>query len=688
MAVIISAQRPVRGGAGFASRAGIAFLAIAAGLAVAGAIGAGVKLTLLIAALIAPFALLVVFARPHWAVATYVVLVYADLLSILVQYQGLPSLARLAGFLLLGSVLGYRLIIHKQGLVSDPVTWWLIVYGLVVALGLLYARDPDLVMTEVVEFVRSFLTYLVVINGITTLRRLTGSVYGLLAIGVLLASLTVFQTVTGDFSQEFGGLAQAKVTGITELTDAPRPGGTLGDANYYGQSLLIVLPFAFYLVSKGKGSVARLAGIASIITLVAAIIFTYSRGDLLALAWVIFAALIYKRPRLPYIVAGLGVLVLLLSFLPATYYARLSTLLDIAGGNRSTIIAESSLRGRAGAATAAVSMFADHPLLGVGRHNYPLYELDYVTGTDFAFKSQGIPPHDLYLEIAAEQGAIGLIVVSGLLITAGRALLEARRRFLAAGLTSQAELAVWLAIALSGYLVSSVFLHGAYLYMLWLQIALIVALRQIARLETSSPEPAPVLPPPDTSMHVLELPVEIPVQQEAGMASPSPAPAGQVPQLVAQALADHGAEPKNPRFLPCWRRSCWLVTQQGTGSVPGGNQPTISGKTGTITATDPHLWAAFTPPAANPVSIRRRYRHGHKEQSCGPILGNGPCLPPGRGARRSRPRPHPHRSQPEAVRSSDAICCSALQRDLGMGLGPCLTRGLHVTEASATHHIR
>ena len=207
----------IQAGPRLASRFGFALLALVAGLALAVAIGFDVHFNLLVAGLLAPFALLVVFARPHLAVSIYVVLVYADLLSILVQYEGLPSLARLAGFVLLVSVLGYRLVIRRQGLVAESLmTWWLVVYGLVVALGLAYARAPDLVLPEVVEFVRNFLAYLVIVNTITTVGRLKVTIYALLAMGVLLASLTVFQTVTGDFSQNFGGLAQAKLTGITE----------------------------------------------------------------------------------------------------------------------------------------------------------------------------------------------------------------------------------------------------------------------------------------------------------------------------------------------------------------------------------------------------------------------------------------------------------------------------------------
>jgi len=247
--------------------------------------------------------------------------------------------------------------------------------------------------------------------------------------------------------------------------------------------------------------------VASII-LLAAIIFTYSRGDLLSLVFVVVAALFYKRPRLPLIMAGVLVLGFVLSFLPASYYARLSSLADVVGGNSSSIITESSLLGRAGAATAAVAMFADHPILGVGRNNYPLYELDYIAGTSLALTSQGIHPHDLYLEIAAEQGVVGLIIMSGILVTAMQALVEARRRFVALGNDTQAELAVWLAIGLIGYLISSLFLHGAFLYILWLQIALIAALRQISRLETTEPErrstaaPTPTVDAPEKAGRV------------------------------------------------------------------------------------------------------------------------------------------------------------------------------------------
>jgi hypothetical protein len=206
--------------------------------------------------------------------------------------------------------------------------------------------------------------------------------------------------------------------------------------------------------------------------------------------------MLFKRPRLHVLLLiALGG-VLALAALPSNYVERMSIVFDALTGNQRAILTEYSLRGRAGAVSAAVDMFADHMVLGVGRENYPLYQLDYLEGSALAFHNRAIPPHDLYLEIATEHGAVGLVVFAGLILACVRALREARRRFMTLLDRDGAELAGWLGIGLLGYLVSGLFLHGAFLYMLWLQIALIVALRQISRnAEVVEPRPASLLPP-------------------------------------------------------------------------------------------------------------------------------------------------------------------------------------------------
>ncbi|MEP6774571.1 MAG: O-antigen ligase family protein, partial [Chloroflexota bacterium] len=395
------------------------------------------------------------------------------------RYDGFPALARFAGVAVLTAALGYRLFVQRRPLARDRITGWLLAYGVMVAAGVLYARAPDLVVTNVIEFVRCFFTYLIVINIITTSGRLHAALYTLMGAAVVLATLTLVQSLTGTFDQDFGGLAQYRVSDIAGDTEGARPGGTIGDANYYGQLLVIMIPVALYLLFEGR-RIWKVVGLASAAILTAAVVFTYSRGDALALGAIVVAAVIYKRPN-PLLLAG-GVVALLLAvpLMPANYVARLATVVDVVEGNQMTIYGEDSIRGRAGATQAAIEMFAEHSFFGVGRENYPLYQLDYLSGTAFARVAKGIPPHNLYLEVAAEHGIMGLIVFGGVLVVSWLALVDARRRFKLVHAHREFELTGWLGIVLIGYLVTALFLHGAFLYILWLIISLIAAARQIA----------------------------------------------------------------------------------------------------------------------------------------------------------------------------------------------------------------
>lgn len=455
-------------------------VALGAGAAIGLFAGAGLSTTMLLLGLLAPFGLMLVLARPHWASVLYMVLVYTDLLSILVRYHDFPALARYAGIALVTAVLGYRIFVLRERPVTDKLTGWLLLYGVMVGVGVIYARSPDLVVSNVIEFVRSFFTYLIVINTLTSLKRVNTALYALMGAGVFLATLTIFQTLTGTFDNDFGGLAQYRVSDIAGDSEAARPGGTIGDANYYGQLLLVVVPVALYLLFDGKSRLAKLIGLACTGILTVAVIFTYSRGDALALGAMAVAVVFFRRPNPLIVAGGIVALILAIPVLPANYMARLTTVLDVAQGNQQTIYGEDSIRGRAGATQAAIEMFADHPLFGVGRENYPLYQLEYLNGTGFIKVAKGIPPHNLYLEVAAEHGLMGILVFGGLLVAAWLAIMDARKRFRAIRAKTEYHLTSWLAVMFIGYLVTAVSLHGAFLYILWMIIALIAAVRVLA----------------------------------------------------------------------------------------------------------------------------------------------------------------------------------------------------------------
>jgi hypothetical protein len=119
-------------------------------------------------------------------------------------------------------------------------------------------------------------------------------------------------------------------------------------------------------------------------------------------------------------------------------------------------------------------MFLDHPLVGVGAGNYSTHFARYAdrVGSDarlYEEPGEVNYPHSLYLEVAAETGAVGLAAFGTVLVAAFASLVAARRRLLAAGDPRTAALAEGVGLALVGLLVTGLFLHGQfprYLYLL------------------------------------------------------------------------------------------------------------------------------------------------------------------------------------------------------------------------------
>ena len=79
---------------------------------------------------------------------------------------------------------------------------------------------------------------------------------------------------------------------------------------------------------------------------------------------------------------------------------------------------------------AALGIWADHPLTGVGVKNFPYFRdvyipLDFSGGSDIADPSGGfrrvalLSPHNLYLLILAEQGLVGALAFGTLLLSLG-----------------------------------------------------------------------------------------------------------------------------------------------------------------------------------------------------------------------------------------------------------------------------
>ena len=230
------------------------------------------------------------------------------------------------------------------------------------------------------------------------------------------------------------------------------------------------------------------------------VVFTYSRGAALALAmmFLLFAALGYVRTRGFVMVAVL--LVVTFIAIPA-YGQRIASLAGIGGATAEVgqnDAADESAQSRATENKAALLVFYDHPVIGVGPGEFPSHYQEYAMRVGGAIHqaskrnqqgtAAGEAPkreaHNIVLNIAAEQGFVGLVVFAGFMLFTFFGLLRVRRRWRRTRPDLEG-LASGLMVAIFGYLVSGLFLTLAFERYFWL----LAALGGAAILILSRPDP-------------------------------------------------------------------------------------------------------------------------------------------------------------------------------------------------------
>jgi O-antigen ligase len=475
----------------FAARATPLWPATAAAMAGMTSLGVGTLLaegvsTFRLIVLTAALALLpVVAVRPELLGAFFLGMLWARVSDVGISEHGLPSLAVPCAVALLGLSVGRRLVAGERiGPATFQRVFPLLPYFAVVSLSALWATAPDRSLSSAGDLAKNLLICWVLIELMSSLNPLVAGCLALVLVSGALSLLSVYQYVTGTFTSDYGGFAQAEVRQIMDSENLYRLAGPIGDPNFFALILLVTVPVGLALLGSRLHLLVRLAVAVSIILTSAAVLLTYSRGGTLVLAIGCLLALVHFRVHLPRLALLLLAVPVAVAFAPSSVWDRMGTVLrpfqDAAPVGQ---VVDTAVDLRLGAQQVALEMFLDHPFGGVGSGNYPLLYQDYSQRLGVTAVASEFHPHSLYLEVAAETGAIGLLAfmpaVIGPLValertrrTAGTGVGEAREWY---------ELAFGIELALASYLAASLLLHGSYPRYMWVLLALAVAARHVAR---------------------------------------------------------------------------------------------------------------------------------------------------------------------------------------------------------------
>jgi Lipid A core - O-antigen ligase and related enzymes len=337
----------------------------------------------------------------------------------------------------------------------------------------LVASDQTRALAEITDLGKDMVIIYCILFALRHSRTWKHTNWLIMVTTVALCLLSVYQLVTNNYEQNFFRMASIQMDRALSTSSTPRIGGPINAPNLWAQVLVAVSTLLVFRLLHEKQMITKLAAVLMLGIIFYIVLNTYSRGAYLVLAIdAILILLMFRRRFNPMILVGVAtVLVLLFPFLPATYRDRFTSLFVVTAENG--IYQDTSLRGRSSEMLTGLAMFAEHPILGVGTGNYPTNYQRYAQLIGIEFRAEARDPHSLYVQLLAETGILGTFTFLGMVFFLFDALNKACR-----AIEDSPRLADWLPwisayrFAILSYLLTSIFLHNAYIRYLWILIAM------------------------------------------------------------------------------------------------------------------------------------------------------------------------------------------------------------------------
>jgi O-antigen ligase len=337
-----------------------------------------------------------------------------------------------------------------------------------VAISAAWSEETAPVIESVIRYVPNAMLFLIVFAAIRTREQALWLV-GAFVVGALVSA----------------------AYGLAVPTDPAADGrlsGGVGNANETAAALVAGTALAGALVAALRGQpLLRLGALIAVPFCLVGILLTLSRGGLVALAAALVAAVVVAgrwRPLAIAVVATAGVMVVgyFVALAPPEARERVTT---IQGGT-----------GREDIWKVGWRMVEAEPVRGIGAGNFPntsvhyLLEPGVIARSDFIVDTPKVA-HNMYLEVLAENGVIGLALFLTILGFSLTCCLRAVREFRDAGDRELEIVARALFVALVGLLAANFFGSHMFSKQLWLLLSLAPALLAIGRREREeSPAPA------------------------------------------------------------------------------------------------------------------------------------------------------------------------------------------------------
>ncbi|MEX0820252.1 MAG: O-antigen ligase family protein [Pirellulaceae bacterium] len=423
------------------------------------------------------------WSRPNIAIYLAMFLLYTNAPVIAQRFHGIPKPIVFSVPLFLLIPTACRVLFRGEQIIFPRVTVWFTLFLMVQAVGALMSIAPPVAFEGVVTFItEGGLLFLLIVNAVRTEQVLHGVVWTFLAAGAFLGAASAHQYLTNSYHKTYGGFAQLEgkgfgVQGERGKVIQNRAAGPLAVKNRYAQIMLMLFPLGLFQFIGERKALLRWLALAATVLIMAGWALTFSRGSTIGLGLTVVVMVAFGHLRLSHLVV-VGVLAAALLLTLPQFRARLVTMQSLpallTGKMTSANQPDGAVTGRVTEMLAAVWVYADHPIIGVGPSMFPYYSQQYGNVGGLKALDTKRQAHCLYAGVAAEFGTIGLIAVFGGVFVTLRDLHRARQAC-ADSHPLLARLATGLFFMIVVYLTTGIFEHFAFIRYFWTMMALATA---------------------------------------------------------------------------------------------------------------------------------------------------------------------------------------------------------------------
>ena len=219
-----------------------------------------IGLVLPLVALLALGAVWFAIRHVEWVAPTLLFLLYSNFTVAATHMYGVPENAASGVFALMA--IPFAVQCYRQGLIFDRTFGFMISLFVVMIISAGASESPEDSFEALIRYGGEGLAvYLLVVNTVRDRLALRRCLAALLLAGAITGSLSAIESAGGP--QIFSGsTADSSVATESGTSSGDRSTGSVGEANRFGQMLVVVLPFTllFYRAAGSRASPCRTTG--------------------------------------------------------------------------------------------------------------------------------------------------------------------------------------------------------------------------------------------------------------------------------------------------------------------------------------------------------------------------------------------------------------------------------------------